>query len=212
MHTGGTNSLPCRKSGGSAFQSTEIGGPIGGSADPGTGERDSRKVQCVGLTPRWGSDPKMGCSLTYYDSVRDVTWNDWRLPSSLNQDGSGPCEGYNCTDSEFGHLFYVELGAVAGSDIGSGTDLDVALFTNFMPGGYSTNTLGPDDPNQIWWFDIYVGNQGSGNRLDPPSGYWPPGNYAWAVRDGDVAVPKPTSLLLLGTGLVGMLVLKRNKH
>ena len=68
-----------------------------------------------------------------YDDVRNITWlqnanyanqifdwqgavdwadnlvyggyDDWRLPSSLNQDGSGPCSTLNCTDSEMGYMF-----------------------------------------------------------------------------------------------------------
>jgi alpha-tubulin suppressor-like RCC1 family protein len=34
-------------------------------------------------------------------------YSDWRLPSPYNSDGSGPCEGI-CSDSELGHLHYIE--------------------------------------------------------------------------------------------------------
>ena len=37
----------------------------------------------------------------------------WRLTSSLNKNGTGPCEGYNCTKSEMVHLYYMELGNAA---------------------------------------------------------------------------------------------------
>ena len=30
----------------------------------------------------------------------------WRLPTALNQDGSGPCVGDNCRESELGHLVF----------------------------------------------------------------------------------------------------------
>ncbi len=33
-------------------------------------------------------------NLEYYDSVRDVTWTNWRLPDARNQDGSGPDIGF----------------------------------------------------------------------------------------------------------------------
>jgi len=53
-------------------------------------------------------------------------FNDWRLPTFANPDSSctndtagttpssGP-DGYNCTGSELGHLFYTEFGAGAGT-------------------------------------------------------------------------------------------------
>lgn len=53
--------------------------------------------------------------LEYYDSVRGVTWDDWRLPTTVN----GPWEfgydgtttgGYNITTSEMGYMYYVNLG------------------------------------------------------------------------------------------------------
>jgi hypothetical protein len=36
-------------------------------------------------------------------------YDDWRLPSGLNSDGSGPCSAFSCKDSEMGHLYYIEL-------------------------------------------------------------------------------------------------------
>jgi hypothetical protein len=51
--------------------------------------------------------------LTWNDAmawVQGLTYRDisgWRLPSAFNADGSGPCEGENCRDSEIGHLFLV---------------------------------------------------------------------------------------------------------
>ena len=46
-------------------------------------------------------------NLEYFDSVRNVTWANWRLPSAYNQDGSGPDLGLNVTGSELGHIYYV---------------------------------------------------------------------------------------------------------
>jgi hypothetical protein len=33
----------------------------------------------------------------------------WRLPTARNRDGSGPCIGNDCRDSEFGHLFFTAV-------------------------------------------------------------------------------------------------------
>lgn len=52
-------------------------------------------------------------------------YQDWRLPISVMGDGTCSWEGkdasiwfgFNCTGSEMGHLFYKELGGVAGQSI-----------------------------------------------------------------------------------------------
>jgi len=50
----------------------------------------------------WHSAMDWVASLAYYDSVRDRTWDDWRLPSALHQAGSDPCFNLYCTESEMG--------------------------------------------------------------------------------------------------------------
>ena len=49
-------------------------------------------------------------------------FSGWRLPTTLQPDAScgiqsGGSYGFNCTGSEMGHLFYTELGGVAGQNI-----------------------------------------------------------------------------------------------
>ncbi len=46
--------------------------------------------------------------------------NDWRLPGST---GATICSGFNCTDSEYSHMFYNNLGATAGNSILDGSNL-----------------------------------------------------------------------------------------
>jgi hypothetical protein len=54
--------------------------------------------------------------------------NDWRLPGFT---GATTCIGFNCTDSEYGHMFYNNLGATAGNSILDGSNLaNLALFSN----------------------------------------------------------------------------------
>jgi hypothetical protein len=117
-------------------------------------------------------------------------YSDWRLPTS------DTCLGYNCTDSELGHLFYSELGATSGSSILSGNATELAKFSNIQSYVYWSGTVYAPNPDFAWLFDTDDGFQGYDFKFYEL--------YAWAVRPGDVAaaVPEPGSLMLLGSGVV----------
>jgi hypothetical protein len=138
---------------------------------------------------------------TWADQLVFGGYSDWRLPTALNQDGSGPCLGYNCTGSELGHLFYSELGATLGNSILSGTPAELAKFSNIQSYVYWSGTGYTPNTGYAWLFYTDVGYQGNFVK-----GF---GFFAWAVRPGDVAVPEPASLTLLGAGLVGWLGTRR---
>ena len=141
----------------------------------------------------WDNAMTWASNFSYYDSVRNVTYTDWRLPTSDTS-----CSGYNCTGSEMGHLFYNELGGTAGSPISSSTDPDLALFTNVQSFLYwSGSEYAPNIP--VAWF-FHFGN-GFQEADDKNFNF-----YAWAVRPGDVAaVPLPGAVWLFGSGLLGLL-------
>ena len=72
-----------------------------------------------------------GLSVTFGSNVYD----NWRLPSSLNQNVSSPCFGYDCTGSEMGHLWYTELDNTARESLSNTGD-----FQNLQAGIYWSST------------------------------------------------------------------------
>ena len=128
----------------------------------------------------------------------------WRLPTALNADGSGPCEGVNCTGSELGHLFYNELGGMANHSILTTHNANFNLFSNIQGWVYWSGT--EYGPNLAWAFLTVLGRQGYCNK-----GYCDSG---WAVHDGDVpAVPEPEewAMMLVGSGLISWQLRRRAK-
>jgi hypothetical protein len=176
----------------------------------------------------YGSAMAWAATLEYYDAVRDVVWDDWRLPqvSPVNNtsfnlvrtlDGSSDV-GYNITspDHELSYMYYVNLGNIGQYDslgniqtgFGLVDDLadpsDESLFANLKTGLYWYSTVRPDNDTNAWDFRMRYGNTTAGHF-----GYV---RYAWAVHPGDVAaIPEASTwmLLLAGLGLVGLATRRR---
>lgn len=148
----------------------------------------------------WSTANAWAANLSYYDSVRNVTYDDWRLPTTLQSDPSCsiqsvPDYGSNCTGSELGHLFYSELGGVASASITTTHDADYNLFSNVRSNVYWSNSY---DGSTAWFFHTGLGYQTAQSKTKF--------GFAWAVRSGDVAaVPEAETwaLMLAGLGLVG---------
>ena len=146
----------------------------------------------------WADANTWAANLSFTDGVS--VYDNWRLPTALNQDGTGPCFSDNCTGSEMGHLFYSELGGTAGQSILTSTDPDLDKLTNLQANGYWSGTEVASNTNNAWYFYFHSGFQDAVVNKN----YY--GFFALAVSPGDVAaVPEAQTyaLMLAGLGLIG---------
>jgi hypothetical protein len=145
-----------------------------------------------------------------------TNYADWRLPTTLQPDPSCDLQfsagggvygtGTNCTGSEMGHLYHTELGNSGGplnTSFTNGATGITASFSDLAVGSYWSGTEYAPLPDLAWDFNFITGYQGIYGKNF--------GIYGMAVRPGDVSAsaPEPTTLLLLSSGLVGMVVLRR---
>jgi hypothetical protein len=150
----------------------------------------------------WSEAVAWAANLSYYDSVRGVTYDDWRLPTvgpsngadyNYNFSTAGNTDvGYNITStaSEMSYMHYVNLGnpgfhttsgAVSGCYVSAAdTCLDNAgPFINLQSGFYWSGTEYAPVASGAWNFNFGNGGQGAIDKSNVL--------FAWAVRPGDVA-------------------------
>ena len=170
----------------------------------------------------WERAMTWAANLSYYDSVRNVTYDDWRLPAVTPVNGStfnymySPAgnadKGLNITSphSELSYMYYVNLGNKGYVDIfGNGPQTGFGLtntgpFQNMKSSVYWSGTMYAPGTNDVWGFENVIGAQSNYGKVT--------GSYAWAVRPGDVAaVPEPQTwaMMIAGFGLVGWMMRRR---
>lgn len=163
----------------------------------------------------WNQAMTWADNLSYYDSVRGVTYDDWRLPkivdtgsSGCNWANSGTDCGYNVQTvdtgtnpatvySELAHMYHNNLGFKSYYAPNGAVQADFGIFGNGTSVG-ERDGLGPNGAivnlqSYLYW---------SGTEYAPLTGFaWYFGTasgrqtnvykasdlYAWAVRPGDVA-------------------------
>jgi hypothetical protein len=118
----------------------------------------------------WGEQMLWASYLTV--NFGGTIYDDWRLPTALNQDGTGPCLGYNCTGSEMGHLFYTELGnkgflATNGNPQSGWGLTNTGNFQNLQPVPYWSGTEWAAIPSHAWYFYFYSGGQDEPATIRP---------------------------------------------
>lgn len=135
-----------------------------------------------------------------------IDWSTgWRLPSA----GSNPVSGYDNT-SEMGHIYYSELGLESWYDRGyvlaTNEELNETNFDTLNAAEYWTGTEWSGDPTfTAWNFNFSKGNRNAAVKYDNLHL-----GYGLAVHSGDVsAVPIPGAVWLLGSGLIGIVGIRR---
>ena len=178
----------------------------------------------------WNNATNWAENLSYYDGVRNITYDDWRLPmagpvngisTNYNQSYNGSTDrAYNIsapgtiyagsTGSEMAHLFYISLGNTGYCDSVLSTDSSCArtyASWDSINAGPFSNLQTQDYWSGTQYFNCTSGCYDKAWYFHFGEGFQEStskvnSGYAFVVRDGDVAaVPEPETYAMLLVGL-----------
>ena len=144
------------------------------------------------------------------DGTGYLGFDTWRLPITVQPDASCDTQsdpggagipalfqgsGSGCTASEMGHLKHVD-------DIYFESEAALALFLNLRDWEYWSGTDYFFDTSLAWSQGFDLGTQETADKSATML-------YVLPVLSGDVSVPLPPSIWLLGSALFGVASLKR---
>jgi hypothetical protein len=190
----------------------------------------------------WSDANAWAANLSYYDSIRNTTYDDWRLPTvgsigasfnyKASTDGSTDA-GYGNTspNSELSYMYYVNLGNLGYCPPGGGDANSPFTCLGAPQAGWSLID-DPSNPNDetlfggtierdVYWFGTeyepridlaWLFDMNFGNQSSNPKDAV---YYAWAVRDGDVAaatIPEPATNALLFVGIGAMILVASRRN
>ncbi|NJA04148.1 PEP-CTERM sorting domain-containing protein [Methylococcaceae bacterium WWC4] len=176
----------------------------------------------------WDAANTWATNLVYHDSVRNVDYGGWQLASALPVNGvsynmtrafdGSTDNGFNITsqNSMLMYMLYVNLGLIGVVDTsGNFTYHDGPYGNGTYPANFNVPVIGlvHDLMTKPYWSSEYdattafIGNMsGGGQATNPKTNQY----FAWAVHQGNIAaVPVPGAVWLFGTGLLGLLGLRR---
>jgi len=146
----------------------------------------------------WTSAKSWAENLVYHDSVRNINYSDWRLPTTR------PGYGYGyMAEGELMNLFRGGLGGHQAGSLVYFHNNNYNLFSNVQNYAYWTGTEFAGT-TLAFYVDVDPVEGSISTKSDQL--------YAWAVRDGDVApVPITSSIWLFASGF-GLLSFTRRKQ
>lgn len=184
-------------------------------------------------TSGFSADGKLGVNsasqwvnnLEYFDSINNILYDDWRLPTRLEDNipfhfgwwVSGgtidptPTQGPH---TELSYMYYVNLGLNGYLDTHGAWATNFGIHGDSTFGGQNNIELVQNLQGGEYWLDFSMADVSNSYDTQPFTFNTNTGNhnvrqydslFVWAVRDGDViSVSEPTTLFILIVGLFSL--------